>query len=234
MYIGQFVKPPSTLKQRDRIQHSQNVKRSKRTRGNSQWLPANAFNARKRYLSNIALREIKQQQQPSEQNMDDLSNMMSMMQGNTANYISNIGFMFWVNSFFSGFLLVRLPFMLSETLRPLVQRDVMLQPFDTSYISSLSWYFISFFGLGGLNRIVLGSSAEDIDMKMMREQMGGMNPMMGGGDGMMAPPPMPGMGGQYNPNPMFNDEKNELKMVKHEWICHDAEKTLVKKWTSSN
>ncbi len=82
-----------------------------------------------------------------EQNVDDMNMMMSMMKGNTASYISNIGFMFWVNSFFSGFLLVRLPFGVTETLRPLVQRDVALAPFDCSYVSSLCWYFISFFGL---------------------------------------------------------------------------------------
>merc|ERR1712154_351957 len=106
------------------------------------------------------------------QSMDDMNNMMAMMKGNTASYISNIGFMMWVNSFFAGFLLVRLPFSVSETFRPLVQRDIQLQPFDCSYVSSLSWYFISFFGLSGLNKLILTKSARQTqgnpDMKAMQ------------------------------------------------------------------
>merc|ERR1719150_1964279 len=101
-----------------------------------------------------------------------MNNMMAMMKGNTASYISNIGFMMWVNSFFAGFLLVRLPFSVSETFRPLVQRDVQLRPFDCSYVSSLSWYFISFFGLSGLNKLILSQAAKagntNPDMKAMQ------------------------------------------------------------------
>ena len=166
-------------------------------------------------------------------NVDDMGNMMQMMKGNTASYISNIGFMFWVNSFFSGFLLIRLPFTITETLRPLVQRDIALQPFDCSYVSSLSWYFMTYFGLSGLSRILLGQQEQDDpDMKLMREQMSGgpmgMNPMMGGP---MAPGANPMMGSQqYNPNNIFKQESNELKIFKYDWYLQDSEKKLLKKW----
>jgi len=127
------------------------------------------------------------------------------------------------------FLLVRLPFNLTETLRPLVQRDIALEAFDCSYVSGLSWYFLTFFGLSGLNRLLLGGESEDIDMKMMRDQMSGMAavPMMPPGGG-----GMPGMGGQYDPNPMFKTERNELQIVRHEWACVDADKKLLQKWTN--
>merc|ERR1712157_230185 len=128
---------------------------------------------RKKYFINKSLApvEVEQKEPGSAQSMDDMNNMMALMKGNTASYISNIGFMMWVNSFFAGFLLVRLPFSVSETFRPLVQRDVMLQPFDCSYVSSLSWYFISFFGLSGLNKLIIkkaNQTDDDPDMKAMR------------------------------------------------------------------
>jgi len=226
--IAKLVKPETKVSQKDKILHSQALRRSKRTRANSHWIPSSSFYQRRRYLNNTSLAQVQvNQPQPGEQNVDELSNMMSMMKGNTASYISNIGFMFWVNSFFSGFLLVRLPFNITETLRPLVQRDVALQPFDSSYVSSLSWYFISFFGLGGLNKLLLGQSHEDPDMKMMKDQMGGAGPMGMPGMG----PAMPGMGGQYDPNPMFAQERNELKIINHNWACKDADKKLLSRWT---
>lgn len=146
--IARLVKSKPELKQRDRIQHAQSIRRSKRIRNNCNWIPPASFAQRKKYLVGASLAPVEiEKKEPGEQSIDDMNNMMSMMKGNTASYISNIGFMMWVNSFFAGFLLVRLPFSVSETFRPLVQRDVQLQPFDCSYVSSLSWYFISFFGL---------------------------------------------------------------------------------------
>eukprot|EP00483_Globobulimina_turgida_P001119 UN01121 len=181
--ISLLVKSKPELKQTDRIEHAQSIRRSKRIRGNCNWLPPQSFAQRKRYIINVSLAPVKvEKKEAGEQSMDDMNNMMSMMKGNTASYISNIGFMMWVNSFFAGFLLVRLPFSVSETFRPLVQRDVQLQPFDCSYVSSLSWYFISFFGLSGLNKLILSQSArqtDDPDMKAMKNNMSAMGGMPG-------------------------------------------------------
>ena len=154
--IARLVKTKPELKKRDRIQHAQSIRRSKRIKANCGWIPSNAFAQRKKYFVNKSLAPVEvEKKEPGEaQSMDDMNNMMAMMKGNTASYISNIGFMMWVNSFFAGFLLVRLPFSVSETFRPLVQRDVQLQPFDCSYVSSLSWYFISFFGLRYVRSLV--------------------------------------------------------------------------------
>ncbi|ETO23834.1 hypothetical protein RFI_13335 [Reticulomyxa filosa] len=236
--VSELVTSKPVLTQRDRIQHAQVMRRTQRTRGACHWIPKQkkkkkrglivvipkSFLRRCRFLIGKALAPVEvAKAEPGEQNYDELANMVSMMKGNTASYISNIGFMIWVNSFFAGFLLVRLPFNLTETLRPLVQRDIVLDAFDCSYVSSLSWYFITFFGL----RLLLGGESEDLDMKMMRDQMSGMaGPMMPPGAG-----GMPGMGSQYDPNPMFKTERNELQIVRHEWACADADKKLLRKWT---
>ena len=65
---------------------------------------------------------------------------------------------------------------------------------------------------------------DDPDMKAMKDMSAGM-PMPG-----MQQPQMNPMGGGYDPNPMLKTERNELKIVKHDWMCRDAEKKLLKKW----
>ena len=146
--LSQLMKNKPKENKLEKIKHSQNIMRSSRTRGNLNNIPLSSYKRRHRYLNEVSLKKVDvKKKEPGEQDIEGMTQMMSMMKGNTVSYISNIGFMMWVNSFFAGFLLIRLPFNVSETFRPLVQRDVMLQPFDCSYVSSLSWYFISFFGL---------------------------------------------------------------------------------------
>ena len=82
---------------------------------------------------------------------------------------------------------------------------------------------------------MLLSEQENHDMKVMQEQMAGSGaimPMPGMMPGMGAPGMggPPGMGGQYNPNPMLQQERNELKVARHEWFIKDSEKKILKRW----
>mmetsp|Transcript_72771 Transcript_72771/g.89257 ORF Transcript_72771/g.89257 Transcript_72771/m.89257 type:complete len:280 (-) Transcript_72771:41-880(-) len=231
--LSQLMKNKPKENKLEKIKHSQNIMRSSRTRGNLNNIPLSSYKRRHRYLNEVSLKAVEvKKKEPGEQDIEGMTQMMSMMKGNTVSYISNIGFMMWVNSFFAGFLLIRLPFNVSETFRPLVQRDVMLQPFDCSYVSSLSWYFISFFGLSGLTKFLLNTT-QNQDMKMMEQQMS--MPMMPGMGmpGAGAQPPSPFGGGGYDPNPMLKTERNELKVTKHDWAQKDIEKKLLKKWDQS-
>jgi hypothetical protein len=55
-----------------------------------------------------------------------------------------------------GELTVKLPFPLTLGFKSMLQRGIQTPDMDVRWVSSLSWYFLNFFGLNGLYRIILG------------------------------------------------------------------------------
>jgi hypothetical protein len=55
-----------------------------------------------------------------------------------------------------SFLSVKLPFPLTLGFKSMLQRGIETQDMDVRWVSSLSWYFLNFFGLNGLYRMILG------------------------------------------------------------------------------
>ena len=78
-----------------------------------------------------------------------------------------------ISFFFSGFVLVKVPFPVTQRFKQMLQRGVDLATLDTSYVSSLSWYFLLMFGLRGFLRVVLGEDPDAMDAnREMQMQMG--------------------------------------------------------------
>ena len=60
----------------------------------------------------------------------------------------------FVNYFFAGFILGKVPFQLSPSFRPMLQRGIELPSLDVTYFTSLSFYILLLFGLRGVFMLV--------------------------------------------------------------------------------
>ncbi|KAJ3488742.1 hypothetical protein NLI96_g2634 [Meripilus lineatus] len=86
-----------------------------------------------------------------------MDGMMAGMKTQMVMMIPQMVIMGWINFFFQGFVLIKLPFPLTLGFKSMLQRGVETPDMDVRWVSSLSWYFLNFFGLNGLYRLILGS-----------------------------------------------------------------------------
>lgn len=116
--------------------------------------------------------------------MAAMMNPMSMMKGNMVFMVQNMVMMQGISHFFSGFILLKIPFPLTAGFKPMFQRGLYdLPTLEASYVSSVSWYFLVMFGLRGFFRLVIGDpSFETRHSSKLQAKLG-----FGGGPA-MAPP----------------------------------------------
>jgi hypothetical protein len=140
------------------------------------------------------------------------SNPMAMMSGlgsQPVMMLSTIGLGYLVNTLFSGFALVRLPFPLTPRFRVMTHRDLDLSWLDSSYVSSMTWYMLTMYGSRPLMTLVLSLFQQEATEDVSTQQ--GVHSLVqpggpGGGGG--AP-----MGPQFNPKQAFGGEMEQLKFT---------------------
>lgn len=200
------------------------LRRSQRFRAHAAFLPPGAFQLRRKFFLNSAFAEPAaavakdgEADAPAQPPQDPLA-MVGMMKQNMMTVLPNMLMMGWVSFFFSGFVLVKLPFPLTERFKSMLQRGIFLNSLNVSYVSSLSWFFINLFGLRGVFSLVLGSdngAVDNADQMMAAQMQMGTGGMMGGG---AAAPDM---------TKVFQQEKNEIEIAPYQHIVSEAEKRLL-------
>ncbi|TFK76018.1 transmembrane protein [Pluteus cervinus] len=96
-----------------------------------------------------------------------MDGMMSGMKTQMVMMVPQMVIMGWITFFFQGFVLIKLPFPLTLGFKSMLQRGIETQDMDVRWVSSLSWYFLNFFGLNGLYRLLLGGdNAADASQTM--------------------------------------------------------------------
>ena len=83
--------------------------------------------------------------------------MTDMIKNNLTMIVSSMGMFGWISYLFSGFILAKVPFPLTQKFRVMLQRGVEISNLDVRYISSGSLYFLILFGQSNLINLVLGS-----------------------------------------------------------------------------
>ncbi|KAJ3084703.1 ER membrane complex subunit 3 [Rhizoclosmatium hyalinum] len=133
-----------------------------------------------------------------------LSNMMDGLKKNMMMVVPQTIIMSWINFFFSGFILIKLPFPLTLRFKSMLQAGIETRDMDVSWVSSISWYFLNLMGLQSIFTIILGQGNSAGGMRDM-QQMQAMNPAM------MAA----GAGSSPDATAMFKSEKEFLEIAHH-------------------
>ncbi|KAF1996735.1 transmembrane protein [Amniculicola lignicola CBS 123094] len=141
-----------------------------------------------------------------------MEGMMGMMKGNMAMMIPQTLIMGWINAFFSGFVIMKLPFPLTPQFKSMLQSGVGTRELDVRWVSSLSWYFLTLFGLQPVYNFILGSNNS---ASQATQQMAQANP----GAGMMGP--------EQDPDKLFLSEAENLEVMEHRWILDGVEDRLL-------
>jgi ER membrane protein complex subunit 3 len=154
------------------------VQRAERVRANAGYLTPESFEARRSWACAAetgALRNPSAKTAAPAQMLADPTLMTSMLTKNLSMIVPNMLTAAWVNFFFTGFVVGRVPFPLTQRFRGMLQRGVALKSLDVTYVSSLSWYFLNFFGLGGVFQLMLGNNALNDAQAMQAQFAAGMN-----------------------------------------------------------
>ncbi len=205
------------------------ILKSKKLRSAGNLLPHSSFSARKNFLSSPGSGVLVKIPAPTEgadpmaalgsNPMMNPENMMGMLKNNLFMTIATPLQYGMISHFFSGFLIGKVPFPLTQKFRELLQSGVSVASLDVQYISSISLYFLTLFGFNSLYRIIF-TEAEEEDLSM---SMAAMNPMMAMGM------QQPSLGGPESNKSLGEKEANNLKVVRHKFMFEDADSKLVKK-----
>jgi len=101
-------------------------------------------------------------------NPDAMTGMMKQQLGGLGPQLALGAF---VNFFFRGFILGKLPFALSPKFRSMLQSGIDLPSLDVSYLSSLSYYMLLLFGSRGVMTLFFQDAAVNDAAQMMQMQM---------------------------------------------------------------
>ena len=232
-------KPPQKAPELGELKYLTMFQRLANLRRNRNWIQN--FSAKKALYLNTNERKGPMgllEREPPQQ----LSAMEKMMQQNqdpsTALNMVKSQFMFlgihgslgyWVSTLFSGFLVAKTPFPLTFKIKSMLQRGVDVAALDTSYVSSLSWYFFIMISSSGLLQLFsylfsesgsLGSGSDDSSEMMMMASGGMMT-----GASPMGP-------ANVDIKKQIESEKEALQVLTHEFALENAEIALLEKWTS--
>ena len=234
-YLGQYLRAKSTPLPKREVRAKSLLQRMSRLRcagGGGGFLDQTKFEARRRYYVEF-LKETADvmEQEPEDSGSDgnknkssdlpgmDPSAMMDGMKGGMAGMVQNMVMMQGISHFFKGFVLLKVPFALTNGFKGMFQRGLELTTLDTSYVSSVSWYFLVMYGLRGFFRLVMADGVTVEDMQSAEIQAG-----LGTAIGAPNKPP----GQEFDAPKVLRQQSDSIEVsMKYYSVIDDAEKRLL-------
>lgn len=130
--------------------------------------------------------------------------LMNMAKGNMMSYIPQTLIMGWVNYFFAGSIVMKLPFPLTQGFKNMLQTGVNTPNLDASYVSAISWYFVNLFGLRAVYLLIMDDPTAASDLINQQQQQQNI--------------PNIGAPGGPKAEKVFNAEAENLQILDHECI----------------
>jgi hypothetical protein len=160
-------------------------------------------------------------EEEKDDNMPDPMAMLGPMKGQFAFMAQNMILMQGIGYFFSGYVLVKVPIPLTNGFKMMFQRGLDLSTLETSYVSSVSWYFLVMFGLRAFFKLVIdgngNSQKEHMEAAMVQTQLG--NIFAAGG----------GPQKKFDSQTFIKGEIESLELSKYKSVLDDADTRLLGK-----
>ncbi|KAJ3378896.1 ER membrane complex subunit 3 [Entophlyctis sp. JEL0112] len=145
-----------------------------------------------------------------------MTNLMDGLKKNMMMVVPQTIIMAWINFFFSGFILIKLPFPLTVRFKSMLQAGIDTRDMDVTWVSSISWYFLNLMGLQSIFTIILGEGNSAGGLRDM-QQMQQMNPAM------MAA----GAGQSPDATAIFKSEREFLEIAQHRCRLEGVEQRVL-------
>lgn len=211
-----------TPKQQDskEVRQGQFLKRAQAFRMNNLVLSRSEFSTRQQYYADkltspeYLAKVSGVDDDPMSQLTDPANNeaITNMLKGNLMNYIPQTLIMAWVNFFFAGFVVMKLPFPLTEGFKGMLQQGINTPNLDVRYVLAISWYFVNLFGLRPIYALLTGDSTQASQLVGQMTQQ----------------TPMPNLGGPgSNVQRVFNGEAESIQILSHKFALDDVVERLV-------
>ena len=202
------------MKSRDsdlRIQNA--ISRANLLKDNFMFISEKGFKKRQAFFNEYFSREF-EDKQADFMNPNMMTDMLTRNISNAIYYIS----LFVVGGyFFSGYIILKLPFGLTRTFKSMMQQGLSLPDFDPSYVSAITWCLILVFGINPILQFFDGGE----DFSMFNEQKQLMTQPMN----FMANP----MGGK-NYERILKPEKESLNIISNFSLLDDAVDSVISKY----